>query len=144
MPGTRTQARDDILTLVKSISDKFPDLTMIYDDSREDIPDAEQIPLTSWARVIIQHGPGGQTGLTNHDGVRRYTKTGLLTIQLFEPSTDGLQLADSVSDAFETEISPASTSIGVWFRNVRSNEVGNDGPWFQTNVIAEFTYDHVR
>ena len=51
------------------------------------------------------------------------------------------QLATIVKDAFEG----VATSPGrVLFRNVRYNEVGQDGQWFQQNVLADFEYDEVR
>ncbi len=144
MPLTRTAARDQIAALVKTVADGLSDFVGIWDDTRTDIPDAQASPLPSWARIIIRHGPGAQRGLADISSVRRYTQNGILTIQLFTPSGDGLTLADTISEAFLTGVSGVSTPGGVWFKNQRSVEVGNDGPWFQTNVIAEFEYDQIR
>jgi hypothetical protein len=32
----------------------------------------------------------------------------------------------------------------VELRNVRLNEVGSDGHWYQINVVADFEYDEVK
>jgi hypothetical protein len=68
-----------------------------------------------------------------------------VTAQIFTEFGDGQVLADSLAtvarDAFEGEV----TSPGrVIFRNVRAVDVGPDGHWTQTNVLAEFEYDEVK
>ena len=75
----------------------------------------------------------------------RFRRFGIVTVQVFELSGDGLTssdvLVDLALDAFEGE----KTGLDrVEFRNARANEIGQDGPWFQTNVIAEFTYDRTK
>ena len=143
MPLTRTAARDEILTLVKGVADGLTAFVAIYDDTRQDVPKAESSPLLSWARVLVRHVTGTQAALADFSGVRRFTKTGLVTIQLFTPTGDGLTLSDTLTEAFEAAVRTKSTPNGVWFRNVRSIEIGNDGPWFQTNILAEFEYDQI-
>lgn len=143
MPLTRTAARDEILALVKTVTDGFSNFVSIYDDTKQDIPTASTTPLQTWARVQITHGPGSQTSLADSSGKTRYTKFGLLTIQVFTPVGDGLTNADTLVESLESGVRNVSTPNGVWFKNVRSNEIGVDGPWFQTNVLAEFQYDQV-
>jgi len=143
MPLTRTQARDEILQKVKQVADGLSDFVVIYDSTRQDIPDENSDPLPTWARVVVQHTQGQQSSLSNLSNKRRYTKRGLLTIQLFTPTGDGLQKSDQLVEQFEAAVRNVSTPNGVWFRNVRSSEVGEDGPWFQTNILAEFEYDQV-
>src|SRR5690554_1219021 len=143
MPLTRTQARDEILQKVKQVADGLSDFVVIYDSTRQDIPDENSDPLPTWARVVVQHIQGQQSSLSNLSNKRRYTKRGLLTIQLFTPTGDGLQKSDQLVEQFEAAVRNVSTPNGVWFRNVRSSEVGEDGPWFQTNILAEFEYDQV-
>jgi hypothetical protein len=102
----------------------------------------------AWVRIQIRHNAGGVTGIGGPAGARRRTtKLGLATVQVFTPlfnddgSARGLslneELAKVAKDAFEAQ----TTTSGVIFRNVRINEVGPGGPWYQSNVLAEFEYD---
>jgi hypothetical protein len=87
---------------------------------------------------------GNQASLANDGGRRRWERTGLVTVQIFVPAGEGLSeaysLAKTVADAYEG----TTTASGVWFRNVRVNEVGADGAWFQVNALIEFIYDEIK
>lgn len=139
MTATYAQARDDILTMVKTVWDTTG-LTMVYDDVAGEPPAG----ATSWARSTIRHNEGRQTTLADAEGKKRFERTGLLIVQIFTPSGEGLSSADDlakvISDAFEGQTSPR----GVWFKNVRVNEVGPSGNWYQVNVVVEFQYDEVK
>lgn len=145
MPLSQTDARDEMLARVKVVTDAIPALApnVIYDDSDKQPPDGEDPPPT-WARVVVRHGPSSQTALSDDSGRRRYTRTGTITVQLFTPFNDGLKSADDIASQLQGAFLGVSTPHGVWFRDVRTNEVGQDGPWFQTNVLADFQYDEVR
>ena len=117
---------------------------LLYDDKKRDLP-----PNAPYARITIKHNVFPQTtiGATVAKGGNgvRFRRFGIVTVQVFELSGDGLTssdvLVDLALDAFEGE----KTGLDrVEFRNARANEIGQDGPWFQTNVIAEFTYDRVK
>jgi hypothetical protein len=86
---------------------------------------------------------GGKVSLGG--GGQRFRRLGIVTVQIFTPSNDGLTLADSLVDlavdAFEGE---STGSDCVEFRNVRAVEAGQDGPWHQFNVFANFDYDRVK
>lgn len=144
--NTRTEARDEILdhftTAWNAGTPPIPEL--LYDDKHKDLP--EDAP---YARITLVHGPspqvtvGGKQSLGG--GGQRFRRFGIVTVQIFSVSGDGLTdgdvLVDLAVDAFEGE---NTGSDRVEFRNVRANEIGQDGPWFQTNVVAEFTYDRVK
>lgn len=104
----------------------------------------EPISGTPWARVSLQHATGAQASLADQNSKKIFVRNGVLTVQIFTPYGTGLTESDSlvkvVQDAFEGK----ATSEGVWFRNVRANEFGQDGEWHQTNVLVEFTYDEVK
>lgn len=97
-----------------------------------------------WARVTIKWAPGqGQT--LAPVGSRRFDRRGNVTVQIFTPvGKRGLlqsdRLAKVAQDAFEAN-APAA---GPWFRNVRLQDIGPDGAWYQVNVVAEFTFDEVK
>ena len=99
-----------------------------------------------WARVAIQHNVAGQGALSNAAGSRLWERFGFVTIQIFVPLELGqglsldAQLATIAKNAYEGK----HTASSVWFRNVRINEVGEEGVWFRTDVIADFTYDEVK
>lgn len=97
-----------------------------------------------WARVTTRHATGQQTSLSDETAKKRYRFTGVLAIQIFTPSGDGGKLSDEIADVVMTFFQGKSTSNQVWFRNVRLNEVGASGPWFQANIIADFQYDQVK
>ena len=143
---SQSEARDEISALVKAATDAISDFgtlseNVIWDDTRRDIPDAG----ATWARVTIRHLTSEQASLSDDAGVRRYTRRGQVVVQIFTPlKGDGLVAADSIASAIQGAFLGVSTPNGVWFRSVRTNEVGIDGSWFQTNVLAEFQYDEVR
>lgn len=149
MSLTFEQARDDIHTLFKSAWDAGVETTgktVMYWDSKQAVPttnDGDSNP-DAWARIIVQHSLSNQASLANRSGQRRFTRMGLVTVQIFTPLGTGLSIADKmyriVIDAFEGK----ATSGNVWFRNVRLNEIGPSGSWFQSNVIAEFEYDEIK
>jgi hypothetical protein len=139
MSLTYQEARDEILDVFKAAWDEtgYP---VHYEDVRKQRSKNED----PWAVVTLQHASGFQSTLSGAEGARTFTRLGFITTQIFTPSGKGLQeaydLGKVVSDAFEG----AATPGGVWFRNVRLNEVGRDGEFFQLNVVAEFRYDEVK
>jgi hypothetical protein len=140
MPATRAQARDQILALAKAVVDTNS-LTAFWDKVGGDPPADD--PPKSWARINLRHGPRSQANLAGDGATRRYTSVGLLTIQVMAPSDSTIGTDDSLVAQFIAAYSGKTTSGGVWFRNVRGVEVGEDGAWFQTNVYAEFEYDEI-
>lgn len=106
-----------------------------------DVPGQE--PATGvWARATLRHSTRGPGSLTGGLGTMIYQAEGTLFVQVFAPVGDGMkkayQYGMGVVHAFE------DARLGVWFRNVRLNEVGRSGAFEQVNVLADFTYDEVR
>lgn len=142
---TIQEARDEILGHFQVAWDAqaSPPL-LLYDDKKRDLP-----PDAPYARITVQHNVFAQRTLGGipslGGGGRRFTRSGIVTVQIFTPFGDGLTTADPlidlVLDAFEGE---DTGSDRIEFRNVRANEVGQDGLWHQTNVLAEFEYDRVK
>lgn len=139
MSANPQQARDEILATFQEAwaSTGVP---VLYADRAQDVPDDG-----AWARISVQHQDGNQATLSGAVGQRRFRHTGTVFVQVFTPFDDGMVQNDELvmiaKDAFEgTVTSPG----GVIFRRVRINEVGQDGQWFQTNVLASFEYDQIR
>jgi len=143
MSATITQARDEILAKFHAtwdVTGASADVPVLYSDVAQDVPDRG-----SWARITVRHNQGYQATLSGTIGSRRFRREGIVTVQIFTPFADGGvdndALATIAQQAFEGEV----TSPGrVIFRRVRINEVGQSGQWFQTNVLADFEYDHIH
>lgn len=142
MTATVAQARDEILTTVKTAWEDdvlSQGLVMLWPDVAGDPPENG-----AWGRTTVIHTGGQQATLANHQGKRRFRRTGVVTVQLFTPVNDGQVLSDGlvavVKDAFEG----VTTASGVIFRDVTPVEMGKHGGWFQVNVQAGFEYDEVR
>lgn len=98
-----------------------------------------------FARITVQHNESNQRSVGGNVGNRRFRRFGIVTVQVFALSGDGLQeahrLANIANNAFEGQ----KTGLDrVTFRNCRINEIGEDGPWFQVNVVADFDWDAVK
>lgn len=144
MTATVSQARNEMHALFKAAweaEEISRDLPVLYGDVPGLLPPSEG----NWARITVQHQEGFQATLSGATGNRRFRRLGVVTVQVFTEFGDGQVDADALGiitkNTFEGEV----TSPGrVIFRNVRLNEVGQDGQWFQTNVLADFEYDEVR
>lgn len=101
-------------------------------------PDGEE----PWARVTIRHAGGFQATLLGDAQVTRFRRDGIITVQVFFPlSRGGLSNARSLAGVAKSAYEGQATASGVWFRNVRIQEVGPDGPWYNVNMLADFEYD---
>lgn len=146
---TLTQARDEILTFFRTAwiaNNESQNIPLFFDDAHKAVPgtaDSNEAPLP-WARVTLRHGNFFQGSLSGSIGQRRFERNGILVIQIFTPLNDGLTTADKLSIIALNSLEGKNTTNGVWFRNVRVNEIGPDGNWFQTNIIAEFIYDEIK
>lgn len=132
---TYEEARDAIYKVFLDVWGSDP---VIWADMFGRVPD-ETVP---WARVILRHGGGGQSSLASDVGRRRFSRYGVLLIQVFTPAgrgqTQGYQLATKVANAYE------DSKLDVWFRNTRISEKGSSGNSDQIDVLTDFLYDEVR
>lgn len=134
MSLTYKQANDDILSLLKTAWDTTGHV-MFW----EGVRDQREVDMSPWATVVVRHAAGQQDTLGGV-GSRQFLRLGTLIVTINTPSSSGLSegynLAKVVADAYEGVASPN----GVWFRNVRINELGREGTFFQTNVLVDFEY----
>ena len=132
---TMDEARDLMFAVVLSCSGDMP---IVWSDFGAK-PPIDNVP---WARVILRHTGGGQTSLSGEAGARRFSRSGIILIQLFTPIGRGqfetYPLAQKVANAFE------DSRLDVWFRNIRIMERGTSGSSEQIDVLADFSYDEVR
>lgn len=148
MSLTITEARDEILALLKAAWDAgspSQGLTLMYPDVKISKPEAASNgEAPAWARAQVQHASGSQATLANHEGQSRFRRSGIVTVQIFTPFGTGLVLADQLATIVKNAFEGVQTPSGVIFRDVTPNEIGEDGPWFNVNVLAQFEYDEIR
>lgn len=137
---TYKQAIDDISALFKTVWD-----TTGHEVFWESVREQREGDETSWASFVIRHGAGNQTSLGGQGG-RTFERTGLIMIAIYVHTGKGLSesytLAKLAADAYEGKASPN----GVWFRNVRINEIGKErsATFHQINVLVDFEYTQVK
>lgn len=140
--STFVAARDEILTMFKTAWDAqaAPIPKVVWGDVESD-PPKDGAP---WVRVQVLHQLSGQATL-GEGGSRRFRREGLVVARIHTKAGDGLVGSDFYSklvvDAYEGK---TSASGSVWFRNVRLNELGQDGDWHVSTVMADFEYDEVK
>lgn len=160
MTATIEQARDDLSGLVASF---FADNAaaaafrvgatannatpqVLWDDvdamrARLNDPDAGTQP---WAHAMVRHATKRQVSMQNRNGVRRYRTTGLLIVELFTPGGTGLRDLDPLAGPFVRALQGQRTTNGVVVERARLVESGRSGPWFASNVSADFNYDSLE
>lgn len=135
---SRTEAVDAIFSRFLTVWDAEPSALRVLwqDDDGQDPPSDE-----GFARASIRHD-SRQQGALGAGSTKRYTNTGLVTIQIFTLAGNGRvlsdQLADTAVSAFEGQTAGDGT---IWFRNTVASEVGISGQYLQVNVTSEFEYD---
>lgn len=137
-----TDARDEIVshftTLWNAQTPPIP--LLLYDDKHTDLPND-----ASYARITVRHSEMDQRSVGGNVGNRRFRRFGVVTVQIFTIAGDGLQESDRLATIAHNAFEGQKTGEDrVFFRNVRINEIGQEGPWFQSNVIVDFDWDTVK
>lgn len=150
MPSTTSIARDQMCSALKTVVDarnspleEPQKLVLLWDDDANGVPPELPAP---WARVLVKHNPnvGGQSSLSGGLPKIRYTRKGIIAVQLFTPAGDGNVVADELTPIILSAYEGKTTSGGLIFRHGRFTEVGKDGDWSQRNLTVEFEYDEFR
>lgn len=141
---TRRAAKDAIFGLVRPIMETLKDERkldrVVWDAKPENRPTEA---TKAWARVTLVHGAGGQANLNGcpASGQRRYNRTAILAVQIFEPSGEGRVLGDEIGERIEQALQGRTDADALTFTNVFTSEAGTDGPWDQSNTTATVEYD---
>ena len=139
MIASRTDARDRILTPLKVVVDA-QSLYAIYDDSPKAVPTNGS---QKWVRISVKHRSGSRSSLGRADGKGKHTQSGFVFVEIFTPREGGLVDSDVLSAAFADSFR-SSADGDIWYLDVSEMEMGEDGNWFRTDVIAEFEYDLIQ
>lgn len=143
MPLNVSEARDQIFGVLKTAIavSAYPDILIAWEDSQTPGPSSVK---QSWLKPVIRHATGGRTSLGNSQRNARYSRGGNVLVQINTPIGDGKLTSDILVGIIMTAYESGSTPNGVWFRNVRLNEVGIFSGYSVTNIVAEFSYDDIH
>ena len=102
-------------------------------------------PNAPFCRVTVNHATGQQSTF-GAVGERRFTRSGVVTVQIFAPLSAGGGLSFAVKAAIiaRNAYEGIGTDSGIWFRNARIQEIGPSETWHQINVVTDFFYDELR
>lgn len=115
-------------------------LTAIYDDTGKAAP---KNGATKWVRINVRHRRGSRSSLGRMDGSGKHTQAGFVFVEIYTPREDGLVQNDIISAAFADDFR-AGPDGDIWYGDVSEMEIGEDGNWFRTDVMAEFEYDLIQ
>lgn len=112
----------------------------------EGVGDEGNRPNREHAEAFVRHLGGSQSSLLGDPsvGLRRFTKSGIVTIQIRAPHRPDLRLAQSLAEIAKSAFEGKTIAgTDIWFQNVRINEAGVVDQDYQMNVLAEFMYDEL-
>ena len=141
MSLTYSQANDNIMAVVKAAYDSLVGTYNIYWES---VAGGRASDDSAFFQVFLRHRTGQNAGFPSSVGTSRYRRDGDVTIQCFHPVGKGLSAAYDDAKVFVDAFEGKSAPGGIWFRNVRVNEIGRDGQFNQLNIIVEFIYDEIK
>lgn len=92
------------------------------------------------------HGQPDDAGQGSGKGVKVHTTRGLIFVEVFAPMSDveGFERGGKLAELAQGIFQNAETSSSVWFRNVRINDLPDDGKAFRFNVVAEYQFDQTK
>lgn len=117
----------------------YPGLVVFWPDVAQDGP-PQGDPPPPWVRVTVDHVASDERAYGG-DRQHHHEETGVLTAQCFQPRGAGLPDQYDLGKVTRNSLRNRRTPGGVRFSNVRISEIGADGIWWQTNVLANFRYD---
>lgn len=105
-------------------------------------PDSNQAigVATEFLEVNVQHLDGRQASLASDTGLRKFSEAGLITLAVYTQLAGANLRCYTVADAILLALRQAKIS-GMIIRNCRKREVGPDGAFVKTFVIAGFEYE---
>lgn len=131
---------------------------LFWDAWRADAPEAAgttDAPPVAWdgvtsapgkvthARYFVRHFDGKQ-GSLGSVGKRRFTRFGLVTVQVFVLNgANCKQVAGKLAVVARGAYEGVGTAQGIWFRRVAIKDIGPSDGLYQINVTADFQYDEL-
>ena len=102
-------------------------------------------PDEPYAAIFMRISNSLQTTF-GETGQRRFTRFGLITVQCFAPLSagNGSTFAENAAIIAQDAFEGVGTNTGIWFRKVRTQEIGASKTWYQFNMVAEFLFDEMK
>ena len=143
MSASTEQAENEMFAVAKDgLVANAPTAIRYWPDSEKNGPPSQDV---EWVRVSIRYRDQYQASLSNQNGRRRWRRDGVLNLQIFIPqAAGGRARARLVACAMRDLFQATQTPGGVWFRNVKADDIGPDKSWHNWNVTIPFTYDEVK
>lgn len=150
MTATEPQAIDEMMGILNTawLADANTlALPLLWEDVHSKPPSGSDAngQALPWGKGFIRHAAGGTVSLTGETGKRRYRRTGTIVVQIFSPAEEGRArnrlIAPVARDAYEAA---QTTVLGIEYRNAHIEDLGEDGTWYQSNVLVDFEYDEVK
>lgn len=144
MPANKTQARDDIHTIATAALVGQTGLQIDYWDAEDRINKAnvnDEPP--EWVKLVVQM-LDGRSLTVGRASSRIQQRTGLFVAQIYTPLGDGQDRAEVLSELLEAAFFEQTSTNGVRFRNVRTEDIGRVRKWFLTEVKVDIEFDQYR
>jgi hypothetical protein len=116
---------------------------LVWESRRDERPKVD--PNRAYADVYIRHNSSGVATLGKP---AKYDRYGSVYLNIYAPFVDSsgyaiaLRLAQCARDAYEGKRTDPSGL--AWFRHCRINEQGRQGPFYQVNLVLDFTWEEVK
>jgi hypothetical protein len=135
---TPSEARNAIqIRYLDNFSGQFP---IALDNQPFTAPNADED--IKWVRLNVQFTNGEQSSL-GILGNRKFTRVGFLYIQVFTPAGHATDQNDVLAEESLT-LFEGERLGNLWFTNGRIITVGEDGKWYQQNVVSELTFEAIK
>jgi len=115
-----------------------------YWDNKTNPEDGDQTPPNEgYVKPMVRPNEAPQTAFG--DDKRRFTNTGLFTVEIRVPFGEGTSNANSYAGFLVNLFRSRDAYLegGIWFRNPRHKTVGREGNYWHVNFIVEYEYDSV-
>lgn len=113
------------------------------DTIKDPVPLISDDPLVSgegFGVVQIQHADGRIASL----GTQHFRAIGIMSVALYVENGRGRRRTSAILADNALRFFQVTNVEGVTFASPRKNEVGSDGRWWLTNILADFQYDVIR
>lgn len=132
---TPTEARNEIMKrYLDNFTGQFP---IAVDNKKFDKPDG-----VKWVRLTIKFNSGNQDSLGRENN-RKFTKQGLIFVQVFTPSNKGTDDNDDLCNSSLNLLDGVRIN-DLWLYRGRIKTIGSDGEFYQQNVVVEFEFENIR
>lgn len=142
MPATQQQAVDQIHEVFDAATSGLGIPTSYEGVVNKSLPPEDgQSP---WMRLSIKNSDSaGQATLTDASMGRRYRQEGIIFVEVYGKSGDGLRQVRATSQAILDGFRGTITPGGVWFFRERMKHIEPKGSWSQMLVLIEYTFDEI-